>query len=111
MYLPPYAICYKCGECREATLRMNGEKVECFNCSTYAENIPQGYCLICQEVKKSLKPCEKHHVFGRKVHTLCISLCVNCHRFLESQDGYKAKMHLASLIELIYFPETLESEN
>lgn len=112
MYVPLYATCYKCGEYRYAVLRMNDKQVVCFNCSPYAENKPLAYCFICSSgIKKALNPCEKHHVYGRKVHTLCIWLCVNCHRYLESQDGHAAKINLAKLIDVMYYPSLSESEN
>lgn len=111
MRVPLYASCYKCGEYRYAVLRMECDKVVCFNCSAYAANKPQAYCFICNEIKKVLKPCEQHHVYGRKYHPLCIWLCVNCHRYLESPDGHVAKTNLMSLIDSMYYPEIFESEN
>ena len=112
MHLPIYASCYLCGEYRKSALRLNGEKVVCYNCSSYAENRQQEYCLSCN----TLLPCEKHHVYGRKVNPLfCVWLCVNCHRYIESIHGHEARINLEKLMNSIYrqdeLEDILESEN
>jgi hypothetical protein len=71
------AECVHCGEFRYGTLRDVQGEILCFNCSDYADTHTRALCLLCGRIR----PCEMHHVYGRRNDPLTVPLCCNCHRW------------------------------
>lgn len=84
-----FATCEVCGEYREECLLSENGQVLCYNHSKhYAGNKPLATCYLCGGVA----PCEKHHVFRRKISTVQVCLCCNCHRALHHDPTLEEKI-------------------
>ena len=89
-----FAMCELCGEYREECLLSEHGRVFCYNHSQrYASKRPHAHCYLCCQ----FAPCERHHIFRRKVSDLQVFLCCNCHRALH----HNAKME-EEVITLVF---------